>query len=233
VVICLIRLNADYERVEAEITKAQQFASKKELYEDEAKLWKLLEKLHSVYHLSKEAEIAAAHYNKIIEEKGLSEDYLGSYEDPEEEMDFSDLSEEEEDLEEERSELEKTRETRAVTRGARHFVSQRNAKGETKLHILCQKEGNEEKIKELILSGHKVNVRDKFNFTPVHEAANYGFLSYVEILFKAGADFKALAGEGGKKITLLTDACSNGKLEIIQFLLNKDCVDEFQQVKKG
>jgi len=30
---------------------------------------------------------------------------------------------------------------------------------------------------------------------------------------------------------LLTDACSNGKLEIIQFLLNKDCVDEFQQVK--
>ncbi len=54
------------------------------------------------------------------------------------------------------------------------YKLKRNDKGETELHRLCQQEGKLDLIRQLLLAGHPVDVEDKFEFTALHEACNYG-----------------------------------------------------------
>ena len=54
-------------------------------------------------------------------------------------------------------------------------------------------------------------------FTPLHEAANFGFLEYVQELHKANANLNMKSHDG---VTPLITAAANGHLEIIEYLLD-------------
>ena len=108
--------------------------------------------------------------------------------------------------------------------------------GETVLHRRCQEAGNETEIRKLIAGGHEVDCTDYSKFTPLHEACNYGHLSYVkaggiflwsakrgviygifQLLVESGANVNKQASQG---ITPLIDAASNMEIPIVELLLD-------------
>lgn len=114
-------------------------------------------------------------------------------------------------------------------------VNRRNERGETQLHVAAIK-GDAQKLRALIQQGADVNTADyagsltiKFHFkkyelihlfctgwTPLHEAANRGFLSVARELLKNGAKVNAAGMDG---VTPLHDASVNGHESMVALLL--------------
>jgi len=69
-------------------------------------------------------------------------------------------------------------------KGSKQFpklnLDRRNAKGETQLQRACIK-GDVELVRDLLNRGASANVRDHAGWTPLHEAAQRGFVSIVEV----------------------------------------------------
>lgn len=93
--------------------------------------------------------------------------------------------------------------------------------GETKLHKYCKKPNNATLIANTISRLGNVDIKDNSDFTPLHEACNYGYVEYVKLLHGAGANLERLAGANQERITPLSTACGNGHLDVIQYLLEQ------------
>ncbi|XP_063990690.1 tonsoku-like protein [Diachasmimorpha longicaudata] len=96
----------------------------------------------------------------------------------------------------------------------------RNIKGEMPLQVACI-EGNRNKVQELLDQGHSVNCRDYCGWTPLHEAANYGYIEIAELLLKHGADINDPGGPQCGGITPLHDAAVCGHTVVINFLIKR------------
>ncbi|CAA9999155.1 unnamed protein product, partial [Nesidiocoris tenuis] len=67
--------------------------------------------------------------------------------------------------------------------------------------------------------GHSVDVRDYSGWTPLHEAANHGFLEIAELLLKKGASVNDRGGAECNGVTPLLDAASCGHFDMMELLL--------------
>ena len=65
--------------------------------------------------------------------------------------------------------------------------------------------------------GHPLNVTDNSDFTPLHEASNFGHLEYVEELHRAGANLNMQSRD---KVTPLITAAANGHVAVMEYLIN-------------
>lgn len=100
----------------------------------------------------------------------------------------------------------------------RGFVVKKNPLGETQLHVACIN-GSIENVEKLLAEGHPVQVRDNCGWTPLHEAANHGFVDIARELIQAGADVNDPGGSMCGAVTPLHDAAACGHFSMIYFLL--------------
>lgn len=103
-------------------------------------------------------------------------------------------------------------------RGRRTTMMKRNEKGETQLHVACIN-GDIHAVEKLLSSGHAINVRDYCGWTPLHEAANHGYVDIAELLLKHGANVDDPGGASCKGVTPLHDAACCGHFSIMQLLM--------------
>ncbi|EFN66748.1 NF-kappa-B inhibitor-like protein 2, partial [Camponotus floridanus] len=94
----------------------------------------------------------------------------------------------------------------------------RNAKGETQLHVACIN-GDIGAVEKLLSSGHPTNVRDHCGWSPLHEAANHGYVDIAELLLRHGANVNDPGGMSCKGVTPLHDAACCGHFSMIQLLI--------------
>ncbi|KAG7198893.1 hypothetical protein KM043_015715 [Ampulex compressa] len=97
-------------------------------------------------------------------------------------------------------------------------ILKRNEKGETELHVACIN-GNVDYVQKLLEGGHPINITDHFGWTPLHEAANHGFLEVTKLLLDSGADVNNPGGPMCQGVTPLHDAASCGNLSIMRLLM--------------
>ena len=231
VVFSLKRMGQPFRALEKELREALSFARKKRLFAEEAKLLNLLAELQKENLLHREAQDSLRAASEIVSEHSVSGDQLSPYGDVvPDRYEFSSESENESGrsrAEEDDEEAELSKRNRR--RGAKLKTNQ---KGETELHLKCQKEGNEAAIRRILASGTvPVDMRDKFGFTPLLEACSYGHLEYVRILHEAGADLNWVGGQEDR-VSALIDACSGGHLELAEYLLENGA-RVFHQDKDG
>lgn len=119
------------------------------------------------------------------------------------------------DLETEESVKKPVSTKRRTKRGT---VIKRNEKGETQLHVACIN-GNISAVERLLSSGHPTNVRDHCGWSPLHEAANHGYVDIAELLLKHGANVNDPGGASCKGVTPLHDAAYCGHFSIMQLLM--------------
>lgn len=122
---------------------------------------------------------------------------------------------------EELSDLEAEEDVRRATkRRPRTGMSmiKRNAKGETQLHVACIN-GDVDSVEKLLSSGHSTNVRDHCGWSPLHEAANHGYVDVAELLLKHDANVNDPGGVSCKGITPLHDAACCGHFSMMQLLM--------------
>ncbi|XP_046746534.1 tonsoku-like protein isoform X2 [Diprion similis] len=115
---------------------------------------------------------------------------------------------------------ENNRSTRPKTTrsGRTGLVIKKNERGETQLHVACIN-CNIERVEKLINDGHPTDVRDNFGWTPLHEAANHGYVEIVRLLLNAGADLNDPGGSNCEGITPLHDAASCGNFSVMNLLI--------------
>lgn len=115
---------------------------------------------------------------------------------------------------------ESVKRTTSTRRRARRGMSviKRNPKGETQLHVACIN-GDVGAVERLLASGHTTNVRDNCGWTPLHEAANYGYLDIAELLLKHDANVNDPGGPFCKGVTPLHDAASCGHVSMMRLLM--------------
>ncbi|KAA0723905.1 Ankyrin repeat domain-containing protein 11 [Triplophysa tibetana] len=94
-------------------------------------------------------------------------------------------------------------------------VNKRNERGETRLHRSAIR-GEARRIKELIIEGADVNVKDFAGWTALHEACNRGYYDVAKQLLAAGAEVNT---KGLDDDTPLHDASNNGHLKVVKLLL--------------
>ncbi|XP_062997318.1 ankyrin repeat domain-containing protein 11 isoform X2 [Elgaria multicarinata webbii] len=95
-------------------------------------------------------------------------------------------------------------------------VNKRNERGETRLHRAAIR-GDARRIKELIIEGADVNVKDFAGWTALHEACNRGYYDVAKQLLAAGAEVNT---KGLDDDTPLHDAASNGHYKVVKLLLH-------------
>lgn len=124
-----------------------------------------------------------------------------------------------EDLSDLETEESATR-TPGVRRRSRKGTSaiRRNEKGETQLHVACIN-GDVGAVERLLSSGHATNVRDHYGWSPLHEAANHGYVDIAELLLKHGANVNDPGGTSCKGVTPLHDAAYCGHFPMMQLLM--------------
>jgi len=93
--------------------------------------------------------------------------------------------------------------------------------------------GNSNKVRELLKRGGlkaNPNTRDKNGNTPLHLAAEHGFLDVARLLLEHGADVNAIGKSGW---TPLHVAAVNGRMAIVRLLLEHgadvDVIDNYDQ----
>nr|XP_055072264.1 ankyrin repeat domain-containing protein 11 [Misgurnus anguillicaudatus] len=94
-------------------------------------------------------------------------------------------------------------------------VNKRNERGETRLHRAAIR-GEARRVKELIIEGADVNVKDFAGWTALHEACNRGYYDVAKQLLAAGAEVNT---KGLDDDTPLHDASNNGHLKVVKLLL--------------
>uniref|UniRef100_A0A8C5DQP4 Ankyrin repeat domain-containing protein 11 n=1 Tax=Gouania willdenowi TaxID=441366 RepID=A0A8C5DQP4_GOUWI len=94
-------------------------------------------------------------------------------------------------------------------------VNKRNERGETRLHRAAIR-GEVRRIKELIIEGADVNVKDFAGWTALHEACNRGYYDVAKQLLAAGAEVNT---KGLDDDTPLHDASNNGHFKVVKLLL--------------
>ncbi|XP_011307128.1 tonsoku-like protein [Fopius arisanus] len=92
--------------------------------------------------------------------------------------------------------------------------------GEMPLQVACI-DGDKKKVAELLKQGHPVNCRDYCGWTPLHEAANHGFLEIVKLLVNYGVNINDRGGHQCGKLTPLHDAATCGHIDVVDFLIEK------------
>ncbi|CAF0983294.1 unnamed protein product [Brachionus calyciflorus] len=142
------------------------------------------------------------------------------------------------------------------------YDSSSNTAGQTPMHWACAK-GRVEMVSLLVENGANLNSKDSKGFTPLITAAQYGNSSLVTYLISRGADIDAedvngdnalhwavykahpdvtrlliLFGINPKLIdkfgqTVLHLACLSGNLNIVQQLIEQDCIDSQIRDKNG
>lgn len=110
--------------------------------------------------------------------------------------------------------------TAGVKRRSKRVTSaiKRNEKGETQLHVACIN-GDINAVKRLLSSGHATNVRDHYGWSPLHEAANHGYVDIAEQLLKHDANVNDPGGTSCKGVTPLHDAAYCGHFSMMQLLM--------------
>lgn len=120
------------------------------------------------------------------------------------------------------SDLENEKTTKETSlskrRRKRTSVVKRNEKGETQLHVACIN-GDISTVERLLSSGYSTNIRDNCGWTPLHEAANHGYIDIAELLLKHDANVIDPGGALCKGTTPLHDAASCGHLSMMQLLM--------------
>lgn len=124
------------------------------------------------------------------------------------------------DLEQTEEDKNKNKPSRLKSTRRRGSAIRRNEKGETQLHVACI-DGSIEKVEKLIEDGHSPNVRDNCGWTPLHEAANHGFVDIARLLINAGANINDPGGPACKGVTPLHDAASCGNFSVMNLLIDK------------
>ncbi|CAD5224879.1 unnamed protein product [Bursaphelenchus okinawaensis] len=104
----------------------------------------------------------------------------------------------------------------------------RNTKGETLLHEAAR-DGELEKVKQLLQCKYDVNAKDYGGWTPLSEAVNHGHLDISRVLLQHGAEVdcqsgQALLNDDGTACdsagdTPLMEACANGHLDVARLLI--------------
>lgn len=64
-----------------------------------------------------------------------------------------------------------------------------------------------------------MKIKDNAGWTPIHEAANHGFLDIVELLLEHGADINS---KGGGGYTPLASAADGGNFVVMEYLLDRN-----------
>jgi len=108
----------------------------------------------------------------------------------------------------------------AIKRRTRRKASaiRRNEKGETQLHVACIN-GDVGAVERLLSSGHSTNVRDHCGWSPLHEAANHGYVDIAELLLKHDANIDDPGGASCKGVTPLHDAACCGHFSMMRLLM--------------
>lgn len=118
---------------------------------------------------------------------------------------------------EELSDLEDEENIKKTTK-RRIGTIKRNAKGETQLHVACIN-GDKSTVERLLSSGHPTNIRDHCGWSPLHEAANHGYVDIAELLLRYGANVNDSGGISCKGVTPLHDAACCGHFSLMQLLI--------------
>ncbi|KYN11868.1 Tonsoku-like protein [Trachymyrmex cornetzi] len=122
------------------------------------------------------------------------------------------------DLEPEESASTKPVGTKRRSRRGTSTAIKRNEKGETQLHVACIN-GDIGAVERLLSSGHCTNVRDNYGWSPLHEAANHGYVDIAELLLKHDANVNDLGGTSCKGVTPLHDAACCGHFSMMHLLI--------------
>ncbi len=224
------RLGQPFEAVEKELNEALSFVRKKKMASEEVRLLRFLAKLQTKHSLHAEAEESLKTADSVCESGKVDEDQLEDFE----EDGAGECEEFSSDSETEMADEEEEEEDNDVghrSKRKRGLKMRRNHLGETELHTKCKEDGNKEAILRLIKAGAPVDVTDKFDFTPLLEACNHGFLEYVRILHDAGANLNWVGGKEDR-VSALIDACVGGHLDIAAYLMDHGA-NVFHQDKDG
>ncbi|XP_015121499.1 tonsoku-like protein [Diachasma alloeum] len=172
------------------------------------------------YSESKEDKETSSELKQQISD--LKEQIPGDESSDEEDLETSlnDIKIEIDDLSDVEEEMQRKGERTVRKSRPKRVEFKRNIKGEMPLQIACI-EGNKKKVQELLKQGHPVNCRDYCGWTPLHEAANYGYIEIAELLLKHGADINDPGGPQCGGITPLHDAAVCGHTVVINFLIEQ------------
>ncbi|KAL7297263.1 hypothetical protein TKK_0009663 [Trichogramma kaykai] len=104
-------------------------------------------------------------------------------------------------------------------------IDKKNKKGETQLHIACRSD-NVDRVRLLLDAGANPNTKDNAGWTPLQEAASYGYYEVCELLITKGTN---LDMHGFESRTALHDAILNKEADVAALLVqagaNKDVFD--------
>ncbi|KAG5308555.1 TONSL protein, partial [Pseudoatta argentina] len=113
--------------------------------------------------------------------------------------------------------------TKRRSRRGTSTAIKRNEKGETQLHVACIN-GDIGAVERLLSSGHCTNVRDNYGWSPLHEAANHGYVDIAELLLKHGANVNDPGGTSCKGVTPLHDAACCGHFSMMHLLIQHGAI---------
>ncbi|MEM9772065.1 MAG: ankyrin repeat domain-containing protein, partial [Cyanobacteria bacterium P01_D01_bin.73] len=105
-----------------------------------------------------------------------------------------------------------------------------NEKGESFLFEAVYREGSLEVLNLLLEAGADPNRRNKFDRTPLHNAARAGESQFLALLIEAGGDVHCLDGQGR---TPLFDACQVHNFESVEILVRNGALVNIEDVNGG
>lgn len=111
--------------------------------------------------------------------------------------------------------IAKNKDTNMSFRIPKKNIDKQNNKGETKLHIACLK-NQEEQVKALLCLGANPNTKDNAGWTPLQEVVCYGYSNICKLLLECGA-LPNTPGLDNRRA--LHDAAQNKRLPEAEMLL--------------
>jgi len=100
----------------------------------------------------------------------------------------------------------------------RNNLEKKNTKGESKLHIACNK-GSVAEVKELLGLGANPNTQDHAGWTPLHDVVSHNRLDLAELLLAAEA--KPSVPSHDERTTALHDAVTSCEGEMVRLLVSR------------
>ncbi|CAG0892074.1 unnamed protein product [Darwinula stevensoni] len=179
------------------------------------------------FRLSEEARKTRTEANNLRQEHGIE----SSEEDEEADQEIEDDSDVElsaSDLEEEQEVMPRATERQAA-RKQKSLMQPVDDYGNTQLHKACQ-DGNLAQVENLLNQGHKVNVRDKAGWLPLHDSAWKGHAEIVKLLLDKGAWMNDRGGRDCDGRTPLHEASRWGQLDVVRILLDRGASVTVQDV---